>query len=212
MRTNESLERFRDEYASLLRLERRSRFIKVTPLDLSPGSPPNHYLITYSCRGIAGIDKNQAPIISDNHQVEIYLDHDFPSSEPTLTWQTPIWHPNIEHLGDHTVCTDNIRSWYPTRSLDQLVVAMGEMIQYKKYHAKWEPPYPIDEDVAKWVADVAEKKGIVGPGKPFDKRALTRKVLDPIGNKPKKPRVIIVKPAESARRRVTLRPRTNTEG
>jgi ubiquitin-protein ligase len=184
MLSDEVIDRLRDEYASLIQLQRRSKFIKIRPVDQSPGMPPNKYVVTYTCRGIAGITENKEPVPSDWHEVEIYLDHNFPTSEPSLTWLTPIWHPNIEHYPPYTVCTDNIKSWYPMRSLNMLVIALGEMIQYKKYHAKHESPYPIDHEVADWVIDYAEKRNIVGEGKPYDKRALIRRLLDnPIGPK-----------------------------
>lgn len=210
MLTDEVIDRLRGEYASLIQLERRSRFIKIKPVDQSPGMPPHKYIVTYTCRGIAGVTEEKHPIISEKHEVEIYLDHNFPTSEPSLTWRTPIWHPNIEHFPPYTVCTDNIKSWYPMRSLDMLVIALGEMIQYKKYHAKPEAPYPIDQEVATWVLDYAEKKGIVSEGRPFDKRALIRKIIDnPLAPKPeKKLRVILEEkppePPPKPKRKVTI--------
>lgn len=205
MRSAEDIERLRDEYASLIQLERRSKLIKITPLDVSPGLPPNKYIVTYTCRGIEGVTEDQEPVVRDSHEVEIYLDHKFPTSEPSLTWLTPIWHPNIEHDPPHTVCTDNIKSWYPTRSLDQLVIALGEMIQYRKYHAIWEEPYPIDHEVAKWVLEYGEKNGIIGKTKPFDKRPLLRKIVDPPYSRKKKSRVVLVDKSPAPKRRVTLK-------
>lgn len=206
MRSDKSLERLREEYAGLIQLEKRSKFIKIEPIEVSPGFPPDKYKVSYSCRGIEGVTEDGEPIISDKHEVVIYIDHNFPNSEPTLTWLTDIWHPNIEHLPPHTVCTDNIRSWYPTRDLAQLVIAMGEMIQYKRYHARWEHPYPIDETVATWVIEVAEKKGIIGAGKPFDKRALIRKILDPPFHQRKSSKVLLTeRPQPVPERRVKLK-------
>src|SRR5207253_8329970 len=86
------------------------------------------------------------------------------------------WHPNIQHDGSRKVCTDNTKSWFPTKSLDGLVLAMGEMVQYKRYHAEWKPPYPVDKEAASWVVDYAEPNNIVGPNKPFDDRHLLRKM------------------------------------
>jgi hypothetical protein len=46
--------------------------------------------------------------------------------------------------------------------LDDLCRQMFEMVQYKNYHAdESRPPYPLDHEVAKWVRDVAEPRGIV---------------------------------------------------
>src|ERR1051325_1133299 len=166
--------RLREEYQKLLTLKRRSDFIGVEPVDVQPGYPPERYVITYTCRGIKAVDRFLEPIPSDEHRVEIYL-IDFPVREPILKWQTDIWHPNIEHDGLRRVCTDNGKSWYSSKSLDLLVMGMGLMVQYRRYHAKWLPPYPIDKKAANWVLNYAEPRNIVGPDKPFDDRPLLRK-------------------------------------
>ena len=189
--------RLKDEYEKLLKLERRSKFIKVEPVDVQPGYPPEKYLITYTCRGIGRIGQDGEPVPSEFHQVVMHL-IDFPAREPVLKWVTPIWHPNIEHDGPRKVCTDNPKSWFPTKSLDGLVFAIGEMVQYKRYHAQWKPPYPVDKEAAKWVLGHAEPKNIVGPDKPFDARPLLRKMpLAPAGEtpggpaaKPDRPKVV----------------------
>jgi len=173
--------RLMEEYQKLLKLERRSKFIEVEPVDVQPGYPPEKYRITYTCLGIARIKPDGEPVPAETHRMEMIL-IDFPAKEPVLKWLTPIWHPNIEHDGLRKVCTDNPKSWFPTKSLDWLVITMGEMVQYKQYHAKWEPPYPVDKAAAQWVIGYAEPRNIVGPGKPFDPRPLLRKMpLAPAG-------------------------------
>ena len=97
-----------------------------------------------------------------------------PTPLEVLAWLTPIWHPNIEHLEPHHVCTNNVQNWFAAKPLAELVLAMGEMVQYKHYHAKWVSPFPLDRTAAEWVLQVAEPKGIVGPNKPFDDRPLLR--------------------------------------
>lgn len=202
-----------DEYQKLLRLERRSKFIKVEPMEVQPGHPPEKYLITYTCLGIARITPDGEPEPSDFHQVEMHL-IDFPSKEPALTWKTDIWHPNIEHDGPRKVCTDNPKSWFPTKSLDFLVITMGLMVQYQRYHAKWSPPYPIDKKAAKWVLDYAEPHHIVGPKKPFDDRPLLRRMIPlpadwqpekrpdpPSEAKEKRQRVVFGKPEAAVEKR-----------
>jgi ubiquitin-protein ligase len=167
--------RLLEEYQKLLKLERRSKFIKVEPLDVQLGYPPEKYRITYTCRGIARIRPDGEPVASEFHQVEMHL-VDFPVREPILKWVTDIWHPNITHDGSRKVCTDNSKSWFPTKSLDNLVFVMGEMVQYKRYHAEWEPPYPVDKEAASWVLDYAEPNNIIGRDKPFDDRHLLRRM------------------------------------
>ena len=157
-----------------MNLAARSNFIEVDPVEVQPGWPPEKYIITYRCRGIASIDAHGAPIASEFHQVSMYMGSDYPLKEPYLRWLTPIWHPNIEHLEPHHVCTNNVQNWFAAKPLAELVLAMGEMVQYKHYHAKWVSPFPLDRAAADWVLQVAEPKGIVGPNTPFDDRPLLR--------------------------------------
>jgi hypothetical protein len=84
------------------------------------------------------------------------------------------------------------------RTLDMLVIALGHMIQYKKYHARHESPFPIDHEVAEWVLEYAEKRGIVGEGKPYDKRALVRRIMPNPLVQPKesRERVVLTPPPE----------------
>lgn len=162
------------EYTKLMNLAARSSFIQIQPVEVQPGWPPEKYIITYRCRGIASIDKQQLPQVSELHQVSMYMGSDYPLKEPYLRWLTPIWHPNIDHQEPHHVCTNNVQNYFAAKPLAELVLAMGEMVQYKHYHAKWVSPFPLDRAAAEWVLQVAEPRGIVGPNKPFDDRPLLK--------------------------------------
>ena len=169
------ISRLRIEQEKLINLAKRSGgLIEIEEVDAQPGWPPEKYIVTFRCRGIEGIDSSGAPRITERHQVSLYLSRDFPRQEPYLKWMTPIWHPNIEHQEPHHVCTNFVQSWYSSKSLDDLVVELGEMVQYKRYHAVWADPWPLDKDAAEWVRDYAEPKGIVGPDQPLDDRPLRR--------------------------------------
>jgi ubiquitin-protein ligase len=160
------------EYTKLMNLAARSNFIEIQPVEVQPGWPPEKYIITYRCRGIASVNKQDVPQITEFHQVSMYMGSDYPLKEPYLKWLTPIWHPNIDHLEPHHVCTNNVQNWFAAKPLAELVLAMGEMVQYKHYHAKWVSPFPLDRAAADWVLGVAEPQGIIGPGKPLDERPL----------------------------------------
>jgi ubiquitin-protein ligase len=162
------------EYEKLINLERRSNFIKVEPIDVIDGMPPENYIITFTCRGISGLSEDKSPNYSEFHQVSMKLSREFPNQEPYLKWMTPIWHPNIEHKEPYHVCTNNVQNWYSTKSLDNLVVALGEMVQYRRYHAQWVAPFPLDKEAADWVINYAEAKGIVGAEKMVDERPILR--------------------------------------
>ena len=95
------------------------------------------------------MDRQGNPIYSEHHQVEIYLHNQYPQRWPGMKWLTPIWHPNINHLNG-SVCID-AAWWTASRSLDRLVIMLGEMLQYKNYHDDpTKPPFPWDPEAARW--------------------------------------------------------------
>lgn len=159
-------------FSDLINLTRRSKFIKCQPVDVEPNYPPRKYIATFTCLGIASIDESGSPQFSEFHQVSIYLPDDYPIQGPHLRWLTPIWHPNIEHTEPKHVDTSLAADQHSNKSLDELLIALGEMIQYKRYHAEPTPPWPLDMEVAAWVREYAEPRGILNKDKPVDKRGL----------------------------------------
>ncbi len=162
------------EYEQLINLEKRSDFIKVEPVNKIEGMPPEEYTITFTCRGVAGLKPDNSPEFADFHQVSMKLSSNFPNQEPYLKWLTPIWHPNIEHKEPHHVCTNNVQNWFSTKSLKDLIVTLGEMVQYRRYHAEWVAPFPLDKEVADWVINFAEPNGYLSQEKPVDERQILR--------------------------------------
>jgi hypothetical protein len=105
--------------------------------------------VTFTCKSIANVDRQGNPVFSERHQVEIYLHNQYPQRWPGMKWLTPIWHPNINHLNG-SVCID-AAWWTASRSLDRLVIMLGEMLQYKNYHDDpTKPPFPWDAEAARW--------------------------------------------------------------
>ena len=90
------------------------------------GDPPEQYIIRFTCRGIARIEGDR-PIYSDLHRVRLTLTDSYPDTPPIMEWLTPVFHPNIRPDGQG-VC---IGEWYPAKTLDQLVIMLGEMVQYQ---------------------------------------------------------------------------------
>jgi len=127
----------------------RSDLIEFTAQSARPGLPPETYLVTYHCKGIYSVDRQGRPKYGDRHQLEIYLHNQYPQRWPGMKWLTPIWHPNINHLNG-TVCID-AAWWTASRSLDRLVIMIGEMVQYKNFHDDpTKPPFPWDPEAARW--------------------------------------------------------------
>jgi len=143
------MRRLRSDQKLIEELQARASLIQIEARALRPGLPAETYIVTFRCKGIVGIDKRGNPILGEKHQVEIYLHNQYPQRWPGMKWLTPIWHPNINHWNG-SVCID-AAWWAASRSLDRLVIMLGEMVEYKNYHddpAK--PPFPWDMDAAKW--------------------------------------------------------------
>lgn len=164
------MRRLRADHDRMMELASRSDLIKVKVLGNVRGLPPERYLVTYKVPSIIGVDRSGKPKMGNEHQVEIYLHSDYPQRWPGLQWKTPIWHPNINHANG-TVCID-AAWWGAARSLDRLVIMMGEMLQYKNFHDDPNtPPFPWDKEAAAWCRDFRRKNPKFFP---TDKRELLR--------------------------------------
>jgi len=130
-------------------LTAQSDLIKFKTPSVRKGLPPERYIVTYTCKGVVGVDGKGKPKIGSNHQVEIYLHNQYPQRWPGMQWLTPVWHPNINHHNG-SVCVD-AAWWTASRSLDRLVIMIGEMVQYKNFHDDpTKPPFPWDPEAARW--------------------------------------------------------------
>jgi ubiquitin-protein ligase len=143
------MRRLRADYELMKELAARSDLISFEAKPPHPGLPPETYIVTFKCKGIFEVDRQGNPKIGTRHQVEIYLHNQYPQRWPGMKWLTPIWHPNINHLNG-SVCID-AAWWTASRSLDRLVVMLGEMLQYKNFHDDpTKPPFPWDPEAARW--------------------------------------------------------------
>jgi ubiquitin-protein ligase len=143
------MRRLRADYELMQELASRTDMISFVAQSPRPNLPPERYIVTFKCKSIANVDRQGNPIFSERHQVEIYLHNQYPQRWPGMKWLTPIWHPNINHLNG-SVCID-AAWWTASRSLDRLVIMLGEMLQYKNYHDDpTKPPFPWDPEAARW--------------------------------------------------------------
>ncbi len=153
---NPRTRRLRSDFQLIQELAARSSMIKIDAMPLRPGLPPERYIVTFLCKGIVGVSHRGEPIFGEKHQVEIYLHNQYPQRWPGMKWLTPIWHPNINHLNG-SVCID-AAWWAASRSLDRLVIMLGEMVQYKNFHDDpTKPPFPWDMDAARWCREFRKK-------------------------------------------------------
>jgi ubiquitin-protein ligase len=164
------MRRLRADFELMQALAARSDVISFTSQASHPSLPPDRYIITFKCRGISDVDRQGNPKYSQHHQVEIYLHNQYPQRWPGMHWLTPIWHPNINHLNG-SVCID-AAWWTASRSLDRLVIMLGEMVQYKNFHDDpTKPPFPWDAEAARWSRDYRKTHPDVFP---LDRHELLR--------------------------------------
>ncbi len=143
------MRRLRADHKRMVDMAAQSDLIKFKTTEARKGLPPERYIVTYECKGIIGVDKNGKPKMGSKHQVEIYLHNQYPQRWPGMQWLTPVWHPNINHHNG-SVCVD-AAWWTASRSLDRLVIMIGEMVQYKNFHDDpTKPPFPWDPEAARW--------------------------------------------------------------
>ena len=150
------MRRLKADYELMQDLNSRSDLISFKVVDARAGVPPERYIVTFTCKSISNVDRAGNPKFSDHHQVEIYLHQQYPQRWPGMKWLTPIWHPNINHLNG-TVCID-AAWWTASRSLDRLIIMLGEMLQWKNFHDDpTKPPFPWDAEAARWSREYRKK-------------------------------------------------------
>ena len=164
------MRRMRADHELMKELAARSDLISFKAISPIPSLPPERYIVTFKCKSIIDVDRQGNPKYGTNHQVEIYLHNQYPQRWPGMKWMTPIWHPNINHLNG-SVCID-AAWWTASRSLDRLVIMLGEMLQWKNFHDDpTKPPFPWDPEAARWSREYRQKNPNAFP---LDQRELMR--------------------------------------
>jgi ubiquitin-protein ligase len=187
------MRRLRADHELMLELAARSNLIYFKASSLRPNLPPERYIVTFMCKSIVGVDRQGNPKYANHHQVEIYLHNQYPQRWPGMKWLTPIWHPNINHVNG-SVCID-AAWWAASRSLDRLVVMLGEMLQWKNFHDDpTKPPFPWDAEAARWSREYRKKNPNAFP---LDKRELLR---------PERVKLTAAEPSKKAKVEVKLKP------
>ena len=113
--------------------------IDVTPLS---GDPPEVYEIVYHVKGLELDEHTGRPRERNYHKAKIYLTQAYPREKPKCDLETPIFHPNFGSyicIGDH---------WAAGETLADVIVQIGQMIQYQSYN----PKSPLNGIAAQWAA------------------------------------------------------------
>ncbi len=124
------------------------------------GTPPEMYRLIFCGLGACRVN-NYEVALSNEHVVVVELGAAYPRMTPALSWQTPIFHPNISSGG--VVCLGGYGThWVPSLTLDELCNMLWDMIRYKNFDT--ESPY--NREAAIW----AKNQSVFSF--PLDRRAL----------------------------------------
>ena len=128
----------------------------------SPLKIPCVYHVHFLFKSITGIESNQKPIFGFKHTARITFPPRYPIEAPELYMQSNVWHPNVKSDGKYKgrIC-GNTKGFGLGFDLFLLIIRIGEILQYKQYHAENTPPFPEDIHAARWVMQYAEPHGIV---------------------------------------------------
>lgn len=137
---NIRLRRLIADYENILYEFAGHKYIIIKPIE---GNPPVRYRVIYKLKGLKLDTKLNCPIESNYHEAEIYLHKDYPREKPQLKMITEIFHPNF----GSTICVADY--WTAGGKLADIILQIGEMIQYQNYNTK----SPMNAVAARWVMD-----------------------------------------------------------
>lgn len=104
--------------------------------------PPDRYRVVYNVPGLR-IDAEHRVTRSQQHVVQILLPPGYPRDKPYCTVDAPVFHPNF---GNYICIAD---FWSPSQSLVDVVVQIGDMLQYKLYNTR----SPLNAVAARWAQE-----------------------------------------------------------
>jgi ubiquitin-protein ligase len=101
--------------------------------------PPEHYRVTYDVDSLR-IDQSNRPVVVKTTVVDIDLPSGYPREKPHAVAHGTVFHPNF---GQYVCIAD---FWSPAQSLADIVLEIGEMLQWQKYNVQ----SPLNAIAADW--------------------------------------------------------------
>lgn len=114
-------------------------YIRVEPLGPTPAEK---YRVIYTVPGLHMTPTNELVTIHQ-HIVELNLVSGYPREKPYCTSLSPVFHPNF---ANHICVADY---WSPGQALVDVVIQIGDMLQYKTYNTQ----SPLSAVAARWAAE-----------------------------------------------------------
>lgn len=116
------------------------------------GNPPEEYHVAFHRPGIFQAADGSLGV-RRMHRARVFLHLDYPRLPPVVTWQTPIFHPNILPPQRHGgVC---LGSWSASESLADLCRRLERMVGYESFNTA----DALDPGAAQWASDHAITEG-----------------------------------------------------
>jgi len=115
------------------------------------GNPPESYEVELKAPGLA-LDGRRL-VERKRHRFKVYLHRDYPRRPPVVTWQTPVYHPNL--LGPERNGGVCIGAWRASESLADLMNRLINLVTYRSFSLD----DALDTDAASWV-----KRSSLAPG------------------------------------------------
>ncbi len=137
---NARMRRISSDYEQIKKNFANHKNIVVEPIGEEPAEK---YRVTYYVNGIYLLEDGRIETLG-KHIVIITLHAEYPRYKPICTIATPIWHPNFR---DGQICIGDI--WGAGESLSDIIVNIGDMIQYKS----WNSFSPLSADAAEWAIE-----------------------------------------------------------
>ena len=180
MRPSPRIRRLKSDYRAVCQLRDDSTIFSFE----CSGTPPQKYELLFTGAGFYRDPSSGKIKVRNKHRVTVDLVASYPRMMPSLTWQTPIFHPNISTNG--VVCMGGYGSnWVPSLTLDEMITMLWDMIRYKNFDSD----SPYNREAAAWAQSQSNFK------LPIDTRSIRDRVScqtnqNPTLNPPKKTKPI----------------------
>ena len=140
--------------------------IRLTVTAADSRGIPTAYQVDYYIKSICGIGAGGRPLFADRFVMELTIPESYPEvvAPPGVRVvrthdvdQLP-WHAEIRSHREMAgmVCINRLNTF---TDLVWGVERVADYLRYERYHAKQEPPYPEDLQVAQWVRQLGEPNG-----------------------------------------------------
>lgn len=141
---NPRLKRLETDYREL-----RRRFDADEKIIIQPDGamPPERYVVVYKIPSLRLSSTNEVVVV-DQTVINVVLPATYPRERPFITSVDPVFHPNFGT--DQAVCIADF--WVPTRSLADILVDIGDMLQMRKYNVQ----APLNAQAAEWTVNHIE--------------------------------------------------------